>query len=99
MAFPEESCSEELPVSSFDFDKIKGMSDHDVDGRLVFYFLEMVNKETVLFLEIGKIKGYLEKPKIFVFQPFKHRMTCPSLLALPSVFSDLHSKKNCIVSG
>lgn len=54
-------------MSSFDFDKIKGMSDHDVDGGLVFYFLEMVNKEAVLFLEIGKIKGYLEKPKIFVF--------------------------------
>ena len=57
-------------MSSFDFDKIKGMmSAHDIDGGLVLHFLEMVNKKAVLFLEIGKIKGYLEKPKIFVFQP------------------------------
>ena len=70
MAFSEESFSEELPMSSFDFDKIKGMmSAHDIDGGLVFHFLELVNKKAVLFLEIGKIKGYLEKPKIFVFQP------------------------------
>lgn len=56
-------------MSSFDFEKVKGtMSAHGVDG-LVFYFLEMVNRKAVLFLEIGKIKGYLEEPKIFVFRP------------------------------
>lgn len=36
---------------------------------LVFHFLEMVRRKTVLFLETGKIKGHVEKPKIFLFQP------------------------------
>lgn len=36
---------------------------------LVFHFLEMVSRKTVLFLETGKIKGPLEMPKVLVFQP------------------------------
>lgn len=44
------------------------MSARNVDGGLVFYFLEMVSGKAVLFLETGQIKGYLEKLKIFIFQ-------------------------------
>lgn len=40
-----------------------------VKWGLVFHFLEMVRRKTVLFLETGKIKGPLEKPKVLVFQP------------------------------
>lgn len=55
-------------MSSFGFEKIEGMmSAHNVNGGLVFYFLEMVSRKAVLFLEMEKIKGYLEKPKIFIF--------------------------------
>lgn len=45
------------------------MSALNVKWGLVFHFLEMVRRKTMLFLETGKIKGPLEKPKILVVQP------------------------------
>lgn len=68
-------------MSSLDFEKNQGvMSSGSVNGGLVFYFLEMAKGKAVLFLEMGQIKGDLEKIKIFSF-PFS-----PFLLALPRVF-------------
>lgn len=79
--FPEEGCSDELPMSSFDFEKNQGtMSACNADGGLTFHFLEMAKRKAVLFPETGKIKGYLEKPKIFIFQPalLTTEYVCPS---------------------
>lgn len=82
--FPEESCSDELPVSSLDFEKNQGvMSACNVEGGLVFYFLEMVEGKAVLFLETGQIKGYLEKLKIFIFQP----VSLTIVIGMPFSFS------------
>lgn len=66
---PEERPSSELPGSSFDSEKKQGMmSACNVNGGLVFYFLEMARRRAVLFLETAKIKGYLKKPKTVVSQ-------------------------------
>lgn len=57
-------------MCSVEFGKMEGMmSAHNVSWGLRFHFLEMVKRKAVLFLETGKIKGHLEKPKILVFQP------------------------------
>lgn len=66
-------------MSSLDFEKNQGvMSACNVNGGLVFYFLEMVKGKAVLFLETGQIKGYLEKLKIFYLSAcsLNHTMIC-----------------------
>lgn len=42
------------------------MSVHSGSGGLMFDFLVRVSRKAVFFLKIGKIKGYLEKPKMVV---------------------------------
>lgn len=59
------------------------MSAHSVNGGLGFNFLEMVKRTAVLFLETVRIKGYLEKPKMFSACSLKPRVMCPFLLAFP----------------
>ena len=58
-----------LSVCPVDFEKMEGrMSADNLNWGLTSHFLELVKRKTVLFLETGKIKGHLGKPRILIFQ-------------------------------
>lgn len=86
-------------MSSFDFEQNQGMmSAHHVNGGLGLFFLEVVKRKAVLFLEmenerlLGKAQDFCISAcslKNDVLFPFRSSKGVP----------DLPSKKNCIVSG
>lgn len=97
--FPEDSHSDELPMSSFDFGQNQGMmSAHHVNGGLVLLFVEMVKRKAVLFLEMEN-KRLLGKAQDFWISACSLKNDVLFPFGSSNGVSDLPSKKNCIVSG